>query len=216
MFNLSRPTSTRNLCALAMGLVSIAAIATLSTPARSASSAAAPRATMAADLAKRDPDVHWPAGFDPRTADLFAHNDLFIHASCERVWEHLVDAVRWPQWYPNARDVEFVGAGTKLEQGAVFRWKTFGLPIESTVHEHVPASRLGWHGAAQGMSPAFFHTFLLRQEDGGCRVVTEEVGKGPDAAHLREVDEGLLHRGHDLWLATLKWVAESAQPLQSK
>ena len=40
-----------------------------------------------------------------------------------------------------------------------------------------------------------------------CLVVTDEVGKGKDAAHLRETDESLMHRGHDLWLATLKWVA---------
>jgi hypothetical protein len=41
-----------------------------------------------------------------------------------------------------------------------------------------------------------------------CMVVTDEVGKVKDAAHLRESDEGLMHRGHDLWLATLKWVSE--------
>jgi hypothetical protein len=39
--------------------------------------------------------------------------------------------------------------------------------------------------------------------------VTDEVGNGPDAASLRKNDEGLLHRGHDLWLATLRWVAEN-------
>jgi hypothetical protein len=26
---------------------------------------------------------------------------------------------------------------------------------------------------------------------------------------LRKSDETLMHRGHDLWLATLKWVAEA-------
>ena len=40
-------------------------------------------------------------------------------------------------------------------------------------------------------------------------MVTDEVGKGRDAEHLRETDEGLMHRGHDLWLATLKWVSEN-------
>jgi hypothetical protein len=40
-------------------------------------------------------------------------------------------------------------------------------------------------------------------------VVTDEVGMGKDAAHLRETDESLMHRGHDLWLATLRWMAES-------
>jgi site-specific DNA recombinase len=26
---------------------------------------------------------------------------------------------------------------------------------------------------------------------------------------LRQTDEGLMHRGHDLWLATLRWVSEN-------
>jgi hypothetical protein len=29
------------------------------------------------------------------------------------------------------------------------------------------------------------------------------------AAGLRQSDETPMHRGHDLWLATLKWVAEA-------
>ena len=37
----------------------------------------------------------------------------------------------------------------------------------------------------------------------------DEAGVGKDAAALRKSDETLMHRGHDLWLATLKWVAEA-------
>jgi len=42
-----------------------------------------------------------------------------------------------------------------------------------------------------------------------CHVVMDEAGVGKDAAGLRKSDETLMHRGHDLWLATLKWVAEA-------
>jgi len=49
----------------------------------------------------------------------------------------------------------------------------------------------------------------LEPKGDACHVVTDEAGIGPGAAHLRETDESLMHRGHDLWLATLKWVAES-------
>jgi hypothetical protein len=41
---------------------------------------------MKDDLAHRSPDIHWPTGFEPKKAGLFAHNDLIINASCERVW----------------------------------------------------------------------------------------------------------------------------------
>src|SRR4029077_20109386 len=49
-------------------------------------------ATMKDDLAKRSRDIHWPTGFDPEKADLFAHNELVIHAPCERVWQPIIDA----------------------------------------------------------------------------------------------------------------------------
>jgi hypothetical protein len=42
----------------------------------------------------------------------------------------------------------------------------------------------------------------------GSELARALVGKGKDAVHLRDTDEGLMHRGHDLWLATLKWVSE--------
>jgi hypothetical protein len=52
--------------------------------------------TMATDLVSRSPDIHWPDGFDPATAGIFAHNDLLINASCEQVWRHIIEAPAWP------------------------------------------------------------------------------------------------------------------------
>ena len=100
--------------------------------------------TMKDDLVHRSPDIHWPAGFEPAHADLFAHNEVVINSSCERVWQHIVDANRWPAWYPNSKDVHIQGGAPVLRDGAIFRWTTFGLDIESTVHEYVPNRRLGW------------------------------------------------------------------------
>ena len=64
-------------------------------------------------------------------------------------------------------------------------------------------------GYAADTAPSSYHTWYLTPEGDGCRVVTDEVGNGESAVHLRETDEGLMHRGHDLWLATLKWISES-------
>jgi len=165
---------------------------------------------MSEDLANRSKEIHWPAGFDPLKADLFSHNELFINASCERVWKHIVEAPKWPQWYPNSKDVHIInGGGSVLNEGSMFRWTTFGLPIESKINEFVPFSRIGWFGYVPGSRPAFYHTWYLTPRADGCQVVTDEVGNGPDAAELRKNDEGLMHRGHDLWLATLRWVAEN-------
>jgi len=86
--------------------------------------------TMKDDFANRSREIHWPQGFDPTTADLFSHNELLIKASCERVWQHIVDASKWPEWYPNSKDVRIVGDGEAvLKAGTTFRWTTFGLPM---------------------------------------------------------------------------------------
>ena len=165
--------------------------------------------SMNDDLAHRSADIHWPSGFEPEKADLFAHNESTINASCERVWSHIIDAKQWPAWYPNSKGVEIPGADPVLRDGTVFRWTTFGLSIESTVHEFVPHQRLGWFGYAPGAKPSFYHSWYLEPKGSMCHVVMDEAGVGKDAAGLRRSDETLMHRGHDLWLATLKWVAEA-------
>jgi hypothetical protein len=189
-----------------------AAIATLALAGMAALSHAANQSwsnvmTMKQDLANREKDVHWPQGFDPSQADLFSHNELLINASCERIWSHIIDANGWPEWYPNAKEVQIIGDNV-LKDRTVFRWTTFGLPIESKVNEFTPYTRIGWYGYAPGTAPSFYHTWYLKTRDNACLVVTDDVGKGEDAVHLRETDEGLMHRGHDLWLVTLKWVSE--------
>jgi hypothetical protein len=189
-----------------------AAIATLALAGMAALSHAANQSwsnvmTMKQDLANREKDVHWPQGFDPSQADLFSHNELLINASCERIWSHIIDANGWPEWYPNAKEVQIIGDNV-LKDRTVFRWTTFGLPIESKVNEFTPYTRIGWYGYAPGTAPSFYHTWYLKTRDNACLVVTDDVGKGEEAVHLRETDEGLMHRGHDLWLVTLKWVSE--------
>jgi hypothetical protein len=179
-----------------LGLVAVAtlALAGSAAPGRAANHEGSSIMTMKQDLADREKDIHWPEGFDPSRADLFSHNALLINASCERIWGHIIDATKWPQWYPNSKDVR-IDDGDVLRSGNVFHWSTFGLPLESKVNEFVPYTRIGWYGYAPGTAPSFYHTWYLKQQ-------------GEDAAHLRETDEGLMHRGHDLWLATLKWMSE--------
>ena len=57
------------------------------------------------DIQRRSAHIHWPEGIVPEQADLFAHNDIVIAAPAEKVWEHLIQATTWPDWYSNASDV---------------------------------------------------------------------------------------------------------------
>jgi uncharacterized protein YndB with AHSA1/START domain len=204
--------TSRNTGRSAVGSLLVLGLASAGAPAGAPSVAYAEgykAVTMRDDLVHRSPDIHWPSGFEPANADLFAHNEVLINASCERVWKHIVDANQWPTWYPNSRDVQIQGEATVLRDGTMFRWTTFGLAIESKVHEYLPNRRLGWYGYAPGAKPSFYHSWYLEPKGALCRVVMDESGVGADAARLRQSDETLMHRGHDLWLATLKWVAEA-------
>jgi hypothetical protein len=193
----------------ALGCAAFAALALAGTTARSQApiKQGSNVMTMKQDLANREKDIHWPQGFAPSQADLFSHNALLINASCERIWSHIIDAAKWPEWYPNSKEVK-INDDTVLKDGTLFRWRTFGLQLESKVNEFVPYTRIGWYGYAPGTEPSFYHTWYLKLQGDACLVVTDEVGRGKDAAHLRETDESLMHRGHDLWLATLKWISE--------
>jgi uncharacterized protein YndB with AHSA1/START domain len=137
------------------------------------------------------------------------HNELSINASCEQVWQRLIEARKWPEWYPNAKNVEIGGNGV-LTPDTAWQWTTFGVTYDSHIHEFVPYSRLSWFGNPPGQQdPTGYHTWYLIPSGSSCHVVTEETGFGPAAVHLRETNGTLMHRGHDLWLATLKWVAEN-------
>jgi hypothetical protein len=52
--------------------------------------------TIKDDLIERSVNIHWPDGFDPDRADLFAHNAIVINASADRVWAKLIAAEAWP------------------------------------------------------------------------------------------------------------------------
>jgi len=163
--------------------------------------------TFNGDGAQRFKDIHWPDGFHPEQADLFAHNEIIVHASCEKVFSDIVDAQVWPSWYPNSHNVKVLNSPDgKLHEGAGLSWDTFGVHIESRVHEFVPNSRIGWFGNGTGINA--YHTFLLLKTHEGCHIVTEEVVKGPGAVEFREKQPNAMHEGHDLWLQTLKQRSE--------
>src|ERR1700756_5253039 len=62
--------------------------------------------TFNGDGTLRDNEIHWPRGFEPEQADLFAHNEIDSQAGCEIVFSNLVDAEAWPSWYSNAKHVK--------------------------------------------------------------------------------------------------------------
>jgi hypothetical protein len=62
-----------------------------------------------------------------------------------------------------------------LGAGTGFRWTTFGLTIESKVHEYVVNQRLGWYGYVPGAKPSFYHSWYLKPEVEVARVVVRSA-----------------------------------------
>jgi len=159
--------------------------------------------TFNGDGALRNNQIHWPNGFEPEQADLFAHNEIDVQAGCGIVFANLVDAEAWPSWYSNSKDVKVLNTPDhRLRKNAQISWETFGFHIDSRVWEFESNRRLGWFG--DGKDVHAYHTFFLSSTPEGCHIVTEEVVKGPGAIQFREQQPNAMHEGHQLWLTTLK------------
>jgi uncharacterized protein YndB with AHSA1/START domain len=159
------------------------------------------------DIQRRSAHIHWPQGIVPEQADLFAHNDIVIAAPAGEIWERLVHAAAWPEWYSNASDVTVGAPGRLLGPGVTFDWITFGASIHSTVHEFETATRIGWYGETDQWLA--YHTWLLEPRDAGSTyVVMEETGTGASPQRLAAANPGHMHRGHDLWNISLKFLCE--------
>ena len=79
--------------------------------------------------------IIWPAHYQPSNCPIHVRNEIDITAPPERVWAWLIRAPLWPSWYVNSANVRLLDGISDLALGAVFRWKTFGVSIESVVQE---------------------------------------------------------------------------------
>ena len=172
--------------------------------------AAAQPAVSADDRTHRDAAIHWPKEFDPAVAPVFSHNELLIHTDCHRAFARLAAAAEWPNWFILTKDVASETPGP-MQQGSLLRLKIFNSPIQSRVVEFVPDSRISWipFGADETETRhGHYHAWHFIPDPSGCRVVTEETGIGPGDLKDPVVGSNMMHRAHDLWLASLRWTSE--------
>jgi len=136
-----------------------------------------------------------------------------IDAPPEKVWEWLIRAERWPDWYPNSSKIRFINPpGPDLQEGTEFGWKTFDVNITSKVQEFVPEERIAWDGDG-ALGVRVYHAWLLQKVEGGCHVLTEERQFGV----LCRLDHWLrpkrMHDGHQVWLERLREKARGGLPV---
>lgn len=157
--------------------------------------------------------INWPDAYKPGVAPLYARNELVIPASPNAVWAWLSRPERWPEYYANASDIEFViWPGPSLRAGSVFRWSTFGFHLTSTVHDFEEGRRLAWVATGPGVDA--YHTWFLHpRTDGGTLVITDETQISTLGIWATDAFTKGLIEGHDLWLQGLSEKAQSGLPL---
>ena len=147
--------------------------------------------------------VRWPDHFAPANAPVHVRNELEIPAPVEHVWACLIRAKLWPAWYANSQDVRFLeGKEPDLAAGTRFRWRTFGVTIESEVLEFLPRERLAWDAHSFGIDA--YHAWVLRETPQGCHVLTEEVQRGSLARLQKLLLPNRMSRWHQNWLESLR------------
>jgi hypothetical protein len=154
--------------------------------------------------------VSFPEWALPERSPVYAFNELVLEAPPERVWPWLIRAVRWPEWYGNARNVHIEGDRNDLVMGVRFDWTTFGIRAHTKIEELVPERRLSWSG--RGVGATAYHGWVIAPQGTGSRVITEETQQGLVASAGRWFLRRGLLTWHQRWIEGLGTMAASGLP----
>jgi hypothetical protein len=155
--------------------------------------------------------IRWPEQRRPDHSAVHISNSLTVALPREVLWAWIIRANDWPDWYRNSSDVVITeGSGPNLQMGTKFRWKTFGVAIESVVEEFVPCQRLAW--SARGTGVDAYHAWLFEPTHGGCNILTEETQNGFMARLGSIVMPTRMHKYHQIWLESLRVQALTGPP----
>ena len=152
--------------------------------------------------------INWPNAYNPKKAGFFVHNEIDIRASPETVWNILIQAETWPNWYEGARNVAITSPDdtTILLEDAVFTWKTMGLNFESFIREYEPYSRLSWESKKNSIKG--YHAWLIVPTDNGCKLITQESQTGFLTFMQKVFQPRKLEGLHQIWLEEIMQKAD--------
>jgi hypothetical protein len=156
--------------------------------------------------------INWPDKYHPSRTRVHVTNSLSVTVKPEHLWAWMIRAQLWHAWYPNSSNVVFHNSpGPDLEMGTRFRWKTFGVNIESEVQEFEPCRRLAW--SAVGTVVDAYHAWLFEPRPAACNIITEETQNGFLAKLGSIVMPNRMHKYHQIWLECLRDRARAGPPL---
>ena len=101
-----------------------------------------PLDTVGRDWVERSPEMNWPTPMFNKSAEIFAHNQIVINASCETVWNRLIHAEQWPHWCPYCGKVTIWGGAQVLEKNTKFTWLSADIPQLLPIGDQTPPGQL--------------------------------------------------------------------------
>jgi uncharacterized protein YndB with AHSA1/START domain len=141
-----------------------------------------------------------------RQAAVTAEAEIAIRAPLETVWRIQTDIDRWSEWNPKVRRSRLEGA---CAAGSVFRWKSGGASIISTIQEIEPMRKIAWTGRAFGAHAAHMWTFERQGDE--IVVLTRESFDGWWPRLLPGLTRRMLDTMLRAWLQSLKSHAEASE-----
>jgi Polyketide cyclase / dehydrase and lipid transport len=155
--------------------------------------------------------IRWPEEYAPANTAVFVGNRLEMNVPPERVWEWLIRADLWPEWYANSKNVTYLEPSKgPLRLGTTFRWTTFGVTIVSRVEEFALGERIAWNARGTGVDA--YHAWLIEKTEKGCRVLTEETQNGWAARLGKLFMPSRMQKYHQIWLEGLERQARGGGP----
>ncbi len=126
-----------------------------------------------------------------------------IAATPERVWGLLSNIDQWPKWNTLVQTAKLSGP---LHPGSVFKWKSKGLTITSTLREVTPNQRITWTGNAFGTQA--IHTWEIEETYQGVVLRTAESFDGWLPRLMPKTMQRTLDETLPSWLKAIKWEVE--------
>jgi hypothetical protein len=129
--------------------------------------------------------------------------ELHIEATCEVVWRLLADINNWPRWNPAVSRARLDGP---FAPGSIFRWKSGGSSLVSTIQDVERPTRVTWTGETFGVTGV--HVWNLKAVGTGVLVSTSESFDGWLVRLFRWPFQRLLDKALEEALRSLKAAAE--------
>jgi hypothetical protein len=137
-------------------------------------------------------------------APVITKKSIIINARPEKAWAIMSKVNEWATWQSDIKNPKLEST---FAPGNSFTWETGGLNIRSTLHQAIPAKKIGWSGPAFG-SFAIHNWTFIGLPNGATRVEVEESMEGWLVKIMTHKFQAGLETSLDKWLLALKVTAE--------